>query len=65
MEGVKMEKKYRYVKNFTKIVYGYKEVIAKNEAEAKKKFDKGDYDEFDNSSEYEDDEEITNEGEAQ
>ena len=58
-----MNKLFRFQKNFKKIVYGFKEVIAKDEAEAKEKFDNDDYDEFDNDSDYEEDEEITNEGE--
>ena len=58
-----MDKLFRFQKNFKKIVYGFKEVIAKDEAEAKEKFDNDDYDEFDNDSDYEEDEEITNEGE--
>jgi hypothetical protein len=63
MERIKMDKLFRFQKNFKKIVYGFKEVIAKDEAEAQKKFDNDDYDEFDNKSDYEEDEEITNEGE--
>ena len=45
------------IKNFKKIVWGYIEVKdAMNTNDAERGFDDGDYDEFDNKSEYEFDE---------
>ena len=43
----------KFRKNFKKIVYGFIEVEALDEAEAEQNFDLGEYDEFDNKSEYE------------
>lgn len=43
----------RYRKNFKKIVWGFVEVEAKDEQEAEELFDNGEYDEFDNKSDYE------------
>lgn len=41
-----------YRKNFKKIVWGFIEVEANNEEEAEKLFDEGEYNEFDNKSDY-------------
>lgn len=42
-----------YRRNFKKIVWGYEEVEASSPEEAQNVFDSGDFDEFDNKSEYE------------
>lgn len=41
----------KYIQTFTKTVWGFYEVEAENEEDAQKKFDDGDYDQFDNESE--------------
>ena len=43
----------RYQKNFRKTVWGYIEVEANSPEEAEAKWLDGDYDEFDNESDYE------------
>lgn len=45
--------KKRFRQNFKKEVYGFFEVKANSKEEAQEEFDKGDYDEFDNKSDYE------------
>ena len=47
-----MEKK-KFRLNFDKTTYGWFEIEAETLEEAKKKFDDGDYDEFENKSDYE------------
>ena len=43
----------KFRQNFKKIVHGYFEVEAKDKEMAEGKFESGDYDEFDNKSDYE------------
>jgi len=47
-----MKQKYMYVKKFKKIVYGYITVEAENVDEAEQEYNEGNYDEFDNKSDY-------------
>lgn len=42
-----------YVKDFRKVVHGYAYVEADTEQEAERKFEDGEFDEWDNTSEYE------------
>ncbi len=42
----------KYRKNFTKTVWGFIEVKADSIEEAEEKFDDGEYDQFDNKSDY-------------
>lgn len=42
-----------YNKNFKKTVYGFATVKARNKEEAEELFNSGDFDEFDNKSDYE------------
>lgn len=46
-------KEMKYRQNFKKVVYGFIETEANNKKEAEQNFDDGDYDEFDNKSDYE------------
>lgn len=46
-------KKKTFIKNFTKVVYGFASVEANSKREAEDKFSCGDFDEFDNKSDYE------------
>jgi hypothetical protein len=48
-------------KNFTKTVYGYASVEANSLKEAEEMFDDGDFDTFDNNSDYEWSSEVTKE----
>ena len=48
----------KYTKNFKKTIWGFATIEAGSEEEAIKKFEDGEYDEFDNKSDYEWDEEI-------
>lgn len=43
----------RFVLNYKKTVHGFVEIEADNLSQAKKKFEGGEYDEFDNKSDYE------------
>jgi hypothetical protein len=47
----------KFTRGFTEAVYGYHEVMAEDAEDAQKKFDDGDYDQFDNKSDYEMDDE--------